>query len=118
MNNIKTYQISALNAISLIILGGYGYFQSTAPSPTALIPVVFGVFLLLMNNGIKNENKIIAHVAVLLTLLILFGLAMPLLGAIKRSDFYALIRVSFMMVTTLLAMVFFVRSFINARRKK
>ena len=74
MNNIKTYQISALNAISLIILGGYGYFQSTAPSPTALIPVIFGVFLLLMNNGIKNENKIIAHVAVLLTLLILFGL--------------------------------------------
>ena len=118
MNKFKPYQISAINAISLIALGFYGYIQSDSPSMTALIPVIFGVLLLLMNSGIKSENKLIAHIAVTLTLVILFGLAMPLLGAIGRSDTYAILRVSVMVVTTVVSMVFFVKSFIEARKNK
>ena len=118
MNKFKPYQISAINAISLIALGFYGYIQSDSPSMTALIPVIFGVLLLLMNSGIKSENKLIAHIAVTLTLVILFGLAMPLLGAIGRSDTYAILRVSVMVITTVVSMVFFVKSFIEARKNK
>ena len=55
-----------INSISLIGFGLWGYFEVT--SPTALIPVGFGLILLLCYNGVKNQNKIIAHVAVLLTL--------------------------------------------------
>ena len=118
MNKFKPYQISAINAVSLIALGFYGYIQSDSPSMTALIPVIFGVLLLLMNSGIKSENKLIAHIAVTLTLVILFGLAMPLLGAIGRSDTYAILRVSVMVITTVVSMVFFVKSFIEARKNK
>jgi len=118
MNKFKPYQISAINAVSLIALGSYGYIQSDSPSMTALIPVIFGVLLLLMNGGIKSENKLIAHIAVTLTLVILFGLAMPLLGAIGRSDTYAILRVSVMVITTVISMVFFVKSFIEARKNK
>jgi len=118
MNKFKPYQISAINAVSLIALGSYGYIQSDSPSITALIPVIFGVLLLLMNSGIKSENKLIAHIAVTLTLVILFGLAMPLLGAIGRSDTYAILRVSVMVITTVVSMVFFVKSFIEARKNK
>tara|TARA_B100000925_G_C21866997_1_gene412559 strand:+ start:382 stop:753 length:372 start_codon:yes stop_codon:yes gene_type:complete len=118
MNKLKPYQISAINAVSLIALGFYGYIQSDSPSMTALIPVIFGVLLLLMNSGIKSENKLIAHIAVTLTLVILFGLAMPLLGAIGRSDTYAILRVSVMVITTVISMVFFVKSFIEARKNK
>ena len=118
MNKFKPYQISAINAVSLIALGSYGYIQSDSPSMTALIPVIFGVLLLLMNSGIKSENKLIAHIAVTLTLVILFGLAMPLLGAIGRSDTYAILRVSVMVITTVISMVFFVKSFIEARKSK
>ena len=118
MNKFKPYQISAINAVSLIALGFYGYIQSDSPSMTALIPVIFGVLLLLMNSGIKSENKLIAHIAVTLTLVILFGLAMPLLGAIGRSDTYAILRVSVMVITTVISMVFFVKSFIEARKNK
>jgi len=116
MNQIKPYQVSALNAISLIVIGGYGYLQSNTPSPTALIPVIFGVLLLAMNSGIKSENKLIAHIAVTLTLIMLFGLAMPLLGAIDRSDNYAIMRITVMIITTVGAMVSFIMSFINARK--
>ena len=118
MNKFKPYQISAVNAVSLIALGSYGYIQSDSPSMTALIPVIFGVLLLLMNSGIKSENKLIAHIAVTLTLVILFGLAMPLLGAIGRSDAYAILRVSVMVITTVVSMVFFVKSFIEARKNR
>ena len=67
-------------------------------SPTALIPVGFGVILLLCTIGLKKENKIIAHVAVLLTLVILValvGMRLPKslvfrrigIGACERNDF-------------------------------
>ena len=63
---LKAHTASLIHALALIGLGGYGYLSSDTPSVTALIPVVFGVLLLAMNRGVKNENKVIAHVAVLL----------------------------------------------------
>ncbi len=109
---------SLINAVVLVALGLWGYFASESPSPTAFIPVVFGAILLALNRGVAKENKAIAHVAVIVTLLILIGLFMPLRGAMNRSDTGAIVRVVIMMLSTVLAMVFFVRSFIEARRKR
>ena len=64
---MKAHIASLLNAIVLIVIGGWGYFISG--SPTSLIPVAIGVALIFLNNGIKNSNKVIAHIAVLVTLL-------------------------------------------------
>ena len=91
---MKAHVISLVHAVALIGLGGYGYLSSDTPSVTALIPVVFGVLLLAMNNGIKKENKVIAHIAVLLTLLIIVGLVKPLTGAMGRGDNAAVARVA------------------------
>ena len=78
MSKITPALASLVNALTLIIFGAWGYFASTDGSITALIPVVFGIALLAMNKGVKNENKVIAHIAVVLTVLILFGLLKPL----------------------------------------
>ncbi len=109
---------SLINAISLVGLGLWAYLGSEDPSPTALIPVVIGVILLALYPGVKNHNKVLSHVAVVLTLIILIGLAMPLKGAIGRDDSMGIGRVIVMMVTTLIAMVFFIRSFIEAKKKR
>ena len=82
---MKPHVASLVHAVALIGLGGFGYLSSETPSVTALIPVVFGALLLAMNRGVKNENKAIAHVAVLLTLLIIVGLVKPLTGAMGRG---------------------------------
>ena len=66
----------------------------------------------------KKENKIIAHIAVLLTLVILFGLIKPLKGAIGRSDTLAIGRVLVMIISTVVAMIFFVKSFIDAKKRR
>ena len=118
MNKFPLYQVSAINAISLILIGLFGYFQSQTPSPTAFIPVIFGVILLALNSGVKSQNKIIAHVAVTATLVILIGLLMPLKSAISKDDIFAALRVSFMLLTTVIALISFIQSFIQARKEK
>ncbi|MEM6843350.1 MAG: hypothetical protein AAF944_24450 [Bacteroidota bacterium] len=115
---MKAYQASLLNAIALVALSLWGYFSSDTPSLTALIPTAIGVILLLLNPGVRRENKVVAHIAVVLTLLILFGLVRPLTGALDRGDTAAVIRVAVMLLTTVLAMIFFVKSFIDARRAR
>ena len=115
---MKAHVVSLIHALALIGLGGYGYITSDTPSITALIPVAAGVLLLAMNNGVKKENKVIAHIAVLLTLLIVIGLVKPLTGAVSRGDTTATARVATMLVLGILAIVSFVRSFIAARKAR
>ena len=60
---MKTYQANLINSIFLITMPLWAYFsfESTADkeslSLTALIPVIFGVILILCNKGLKNNNK-------------------------------------------------------------
>ena len=113
---MKAYIASLINAAALITLSLWGYFSSETPSLTALIPTGIGIVILILNKGVKNENKVIAHIVVTLTLVVLIGLIKPLLGALDRNDTLAIIRVTTMILTTVMAMAFFVKSFIDARK--
>ena len=107
-----------VNAIILIALGAWGYFGADKPSPTALIPVGAGVALLCMYPGVLKHNKTIAHIAVSLTLLLLLALIMPLMSAIGKGNSMAIYRVAIMMVSCAVAMFFFIKSFIDARKAR
>lgn len=119
---MKAHTASLINALILI---GFGLWALLEPksagetaSKTALIPVGFGAVILALYPGVKKENKIVAHIAVVLTLLILVGLVKPLLGALDRNDGLAIMRVVVMMVSTVVALVFFIKSFIDVRRDR
>ena len=62
MNSSKA---NILNAICLIAIGLWGYIEVI--SPTALIPVGFGAALAFCIPELKKDNKVMAHIAVLLT---------------------------------------------------
>ena len=115
---MKAHSASLINAAFLITLSLWGYWSSDSPSATALIPTFIGVVLLLLNKGVKNENKMIAHIAVLLTLLMSIGLIKPLTAAFGREDNAAILRVLFMLISTIFAFMFFIKSFITARKKR
>lgn len=115
---MKPYQINLLNAVVLIAMSAWGYFGSESPSPTAFIPAAFGVIFLLMNGPFKNENKVVAHIVVLLTFLLIIALAMPFRGAMGRGDTAAMVRVGIMLATSIVAMVIYVKSFIDARKAR
>ena len=113
---MTTARANLINSSILVLFPLWAYFTSETPSITALIPSFIGVVLFLCTTGIKNENKVIAHIAVVLTLIALIGLFKPLTGAISRNDTVALIRVVIMMSSSLFAMVIFVQSFIRNRK--
>lgn len=113
---MKPYFINFLNALVFIILGTWAYFSSDSPSVTALIPVFAGVLLLAITPGFRKGNKILAHVAVTLTFLMLFALIKPLTGAIGREDQLGIARVVIMMITSLISMIVFIKSFIDVRK--
>ena len=113
---MNAYKANLLTSLTLIIIGFWGYFESS--SITALIPVVFGFVLLACSKGVKNQNKIIAHVAVLFTLIILLALVGMRLPKSIDSGGIGLVRVLVMISTSALAMIYFVKSFIEARRNK
>jgi predicted ferric reductase len=115
---MNAHKASLINAILLVTLSLWGYFSSETPSITALIPAFVGVILIAINKGVKKENKVIAHIAVVLTLVILVGLIKPLLGAIDRSDNLAILRVLIMIISTIMAMIYFIKSFIQARKNR
>ena len=105
-----------INSICLIVIGLWGYLEVS--SPTALIPVGFGAALILCTPGVKKENKVIAHIAVLLTLVILIALlGMRLPKSIDQGGL-GLVRVLLMIGTSILSMVCFIKSFIANRKAK
>tara|TARA_Y100001958_G_C20701592_1_gene207390 strand:+ start:17 stop:352 length:336 start_codon:yes stop_codon:yes gene_type:complete len=111
---MNAHTASLVNGIILIFVGGWGYFESSSPS--ALIPVIIGVILFFLNKGVKKNNKLIAHIAVLLTLLS-FALFMPLMRALEDGRNDAVLRILIMLSSSVYAMVFFIKSFIQARKK-
>ena len=92
-------------------LWAYLTYEGTLEKPnqsiTALIPLFLGVILFLCNNGVKKENKVIAHIAVVVTLIALLGLFMPLKAAIAEDRTLSVIRVAIMLLTGMLAMITF-----------
>jgi len=107
---MNSFKANIINSIILIAVGLWGYLESS--SGTAIIPVLFGWVLLFCSPGIKKENKVVAHIAVLVTLVCL-----PLNGAIERGENIGVARVSAMISSSVFAMIFFVKSFIANRKK-
>ena len=113
---MKPHLASAINAFTMVALGFWGW--KTGNSPTAMIPVILGALLLPLNNGIRYESKVVSHVAVILTILAVVGLSMALKGTIERGDTIPIARVSVMLLTAVIALIVFIKSFIDARKKR
>jgi hypothetical protein len=117
---MKAANANLLNAVVLIAAGLYGYFGIKGAdgnsSITALIPAFFGILFLALHKGVASANKIIGHVVVVLTLLLL-GMCVgrfikvPDWGA-KKYIFLACI------VSNLIAAIAFIKSFIDARKAR
>ena len=117
---MKAASANLLNAIVLLAAGLYGYFLILTPegtrAPTALIPAAFGLLFLIFQKGVASSNKIISHVVVVLTLVLLIVCVKQFLGiqdwGPKKYIFLACI------ISNAVAMVAFIGSFIEARKNR
>lgn len=113
---MKAHTANLLNASVLIIMSAWAYYTSDTPSMTTVIPAIIGGILLACTGGVKSENKVIAHIAVLATFIGLLGLCFAMKGVIGRgADSLSIFRVGAMILTSIIAMVFFIKSFRDAR---
>lgn len=115
---MKPYSASLINAGVMIAAGTWDYLVTNELSLASLMPFTAGLALLLLNGGLRRENKIIAHIVVVLTLLVALFLLIPLVSSIGRPDGMAVLRIVFMILSAFLALIFFIRSFIQARENR
>lgn len=117
---MKAASANLLNAIVLIAAGLYAYFVILTPegtrAPTALIPAAFGLLFLVFQKGVSNQNKIISHVAVVLTLLLL---VICIMRFVKVEDWVAKKYVFLVcVISNAVALTAFIGSFIEARKNR
>ena len=116
---IKSIQkFNLINSIVLISMSAWGFADTN--SFTALIPAFFGIILLLLGTMLTNEKlvKLSAHLVVLFTLLILLALIIQVLPSVVERGGIGLIRVIFMILSSAIAMIFFIKSFIDNRKSR
>jgi len=111
-------KFNLVNSIALISMSAWGYIDTN--SFTALIPAAFGVVLLILGTMLTNEKlvKISAHLVVLFTLLILLALVVQVLPGVLDRGGIGLIRVILMILTSSIAMIVFIKSFIDNRKSR
>ena len=112
---LKPKKAALLNSSVLILVGIIGYYYNSA-SITALIPVFLGLAIFLCYVFYDKNNKIFAHICVILMFIALLGLFKPIMGSIGRSDIYATLRISLMQLISLYCIVCFIVSFIEAKK--
>jgi len=68
------HKVNYYYAIFLLLIGLFGFIARYTSvgdiQVTSLIPAFFGFILLFFTKGIKNDNSVIAHLAVVLTLIL------------------------------------------------
>tara|TARA_Y100000766_G_scaffold282981_1_gene297511 strand:+ start:1303 stop:1671 length:369 start_codon:yes stop_codon:yes gene_type:complete len=122
---MRPYQASLINSIILIIFGSLGFIATMDGdmNKSALVAPIFGLIILLLTPGMKKENKIVAHIVVLLTLMISLALIFPLYktfcpGPDSTFNIARFFRIGVMLISSVFAMVVYIKSFIQARRDK
>ncbi len=111
-------KFNLINSIALISMSAWGYVDTN--SFTALIPAFFGIILLILGTMLTNEKlvKLSAHLVVLFTLLILLALVIQVLPGVFERGGVGLIRVILMISTSSIAMIIFIKSFIENRKSR
>jgi hypothetical protein len=109
---------------ALIVLGVAGYVFTGMQSPTALIPAVIGLLLLVAGLLARNPDrrKMWMHIAAVVGVIGFLGSApglfklFPLLAGEPVERPNAVITQAIMAILTLVFVILCIRSFVNARR--
>lgn len=117
---MKPASANLLNAFILIAAGFYGYAMvpkaDGAFQLEALIPAGFGVLLLILYTTMAAGNRVVSHIAVMITLVLLIAAIWKFAGSAEWNPRKYIILI--IIISNAIAMLFFILSFINARKNK
>lgn len=107
---MNAHKANLINAVSLFVMSLWDYFGSMNPVIHSFIPLLFGVMLLSLNNGVLYNIKGQIRAAFVLTFLMAVLLIKPLSDAVDDEKSVVILRTGWMMGTCLLALVFFFKN--------
>lgn len=117
------HRVNYYYAIFLLLIGIFGFIARYTSDGdiqvTSLIPAFFGFVLLFFTKGIKNDNKVIAHLAVVLTLVLAVVVTYMFVKNLS-SEFIGTRKFFIFLVTGLVSYVvlgIYVAGFIDKKRK-
>lgn len=116
---MKPKTANLLNSAILFLSGIYGYFFITTATgehaPTALIPTFFATVLIIIGIFWERVPKIVSHVVILLTLVLLFMCVVRFV----KIDLWEAKKYLFLICifSNAAALSIFIKSFIDARKK-
>lgn len=117
------HKVNYYYAIFLLLVGLFGFIARYTSDGdiqvTSLIPAFFGFILLFFTKGIKNDNSVIAHLAVVLTL-ILAGVVTYMFFKNLSAEFIGTRKFFIFLVTGLVSYIvlgIYVAGFIDKKRK-
>jgi len=113
---IHPKKATLFTVIALTLIGLLSY--TIKSSVTALIPVFFAVLMGICYFLYDNNNKLYAHIIMVLMLVVFAALFMPLKARIGDSDTNGILRVGIMQLSALYSMACFIVSFIKARKEQ
>ncbi|MBC7884367.1 MAG: hypothetical protein H7X99_02765 [Saprospiraceae bacterium] len=112
---MNAYKANLINALALMVLSTWEYVSSLTPHISDLHPVLIGVVLLVLNNGIQYEIKGQKIAALVVTAILFIILINPLKDAMGNTNNESVFRIGIMMLTSFMSLVFLIKGLFSAR---
>jgi hypothetical protein len=107
---MNAHKANLINSVSLFVMSLWDYFGSMNPAVHSFVPLLFGVMLLSLNNGVLYNIKGQKRAAFVLTIFMTVLLLRPMYDAIGDKNTMVIIRIGWMMGTSLLAIIYFIKN--------
>ena len=119
---LQPHVLSSTYAYLLVVIGIWSYFETGVKAE--FVTVIFGVVLLIMNNGVQYGTKEARYVALITTVLSLLIVFRPLAKQIEYHKLAAILRTSSILIIgglslmTLSYSMFFAKRATNKKNRK
>jgi hypothetical protein len=113
---MNAHRTNIIHVIALMFISTYAYFDAMNKDVTQLLPLMLGVVLLSLNNGLLYGNKGQVRAAFVITIISILILWNMTLNARRHDDFTFMLYYSSMIVTGLVSLIFLAKSvFLNPK---
>lgn len=106
---MNAHKANLINAIVLIFGSIWEYLSAVHPSITVFIPLIFGVILLSLNNGVLYSIKSQCRAATFFSLVIVIILVVQLFSVLKSDNDQAILKTVFMLCSSAVASIYLLK---------
>lgn len=106
---MNPYKAAILQALIFLSVGFWGYAANNFAAHTAMVPLGAGILFLALSQRLKNPDRIMLLVVMLISLALFIALMIPFRRNAGQSDFWGMFRIAIEMTACALAFIVYLR---------